>query len=72
MHKHGAVAAAVMTLFVAGCTGSAQTTSPNKTTTSLPKTIPPGGNYTTTTVPSRTTISIPTLSNTTLPPTITI
>jgi hypothetical protein len=73
VRKFGAVAAVAMTLMVAGCTSSGQTTSPNKPTSTVVTTIPPlGGDRTTTTLPSQSTIPPPTLSNTTLPPTVTI
>jgi hypothetical protein len=72
VRKIGAVAAVVMTVILAGCTGSAQTTSPKKPTSTVVTTIsPPGGDRTTTTLPSGTTISLPTQSGTTLP-TVTI
>ena len=62
-----------MTLVVAGCTSSAQTTSPNKPTSTVMTTTPPlGGDRTTTTLASQTTISPPASSNTTLPSTVTI
>ena len=61
VRKFGAVAAVAMTLMVAGCTSSGQTTSPNKPTSTVVTTIPP-----------QSTIPPPTLSNTTLPPTVTI
>jgi hypothetical protein len=71
--KLGAIAAVAMTLFVAGCTSSAQTTSPNKPTSTVMTTIPPLGGYsTTTTLASQSTIPLPTLSITMLRPPVTI
>ena len=73
VRRMGAVAAVAMTLMVAGCTSSAQSTSPNKPTSTVMTTIPPlGGDRTTTTLASQSTTPPPTLSNTTLPPTVTI
>ena len=60
-----------MTVMLAGCTSSAETASPNKPTTVMTTTPPLGGDRTTTTLPSGTTISLPTQSGTTLP-TVTI
>ena len=72
MRKLGVVAAVAMTLMVAGCTTTGQTTSPNKPTSTVMTTTPPlGGDRTTTTLSSGTTISLPTQSGTTLP-TVTI
>jgi hypothetical protein len=66
-------AAVAMTLFLAGCTTSAQTTSPNKPTSTVLTTIPPLGGYrTTTTLPSQSTTPPPTLSSTMLQPPVTI
>ncbi len=66
-------AAVAMTLVVAGCTSSAQTTSPTKPTSTVMTTIPPlGADRTTTTLASQTMISPPASSNTTLPSTVTV
>ena len=66
------VATVAMTVMLAGCTSSAKTAGPNKPTSTVMTTIPPfGGDRTTTTLPSGTTILLPTQSGTTLP-TVTI
>jgi hypothetical protein len=73
VRKLGAIAAVAMTLILAGCTTSAQTTSPNKPTSTVLMTIPPLGGYsTTTTLASQSTTPPPTLSSTMLQPPVTI
>ena len=65
VRKLGAVATVAMTVILAGCTSSAQTTSPNKPTSTVMTTIPPlGGDRTTTTLASQTTIPPPTVAAT--------
>jgi hypothetical protein len=73
VRKLGAVAMVAMTLFVAACTTSALTTSPNKPASTVMTTIPPLGGYrTATTLASQSTIPRPTLSSTMLQPPVTI